>query len=641
MVSISTDTSSRGVAARNTAKAEQPHRCGPTVASITANVSVDKAAIRPFSTHNDSHEKTAALMCDEWTTQIEYAWDLRKEVIIARETRDSYVAFYTKAESDANRSVDSTKADIKNLEARILRQPGSQTPEQTKHLRDLHNTLNEKKMRQKNIHKQKKMISKDLKEAEGRLLQALMEIQPIMYHSVKQTARFKETAPSVASISKAGHDSPREMSLDDPSQAGSKVILETRSTDPAFQSSHAFEHAREGNEPEVRQRIIIVADELRSPDLCNVTRDVSGAVTSSQNTKVGGVDHPVDTIVAISKPTLNKNTALNQHRVDPTVASLSQNAQKLHNESAMVEPPNAEKIDPSEPSTPNPKPSVPDDKYQAMGEVYNDVPTCPLSDVGLDTVIKEATSRLERREKHYWDVQRELEDHFESFDLQFARFETDNENMPRRVAEDAFGQVFTKLGREITERLNRAEEDLKEARIEARKDGVPDPNSWDQSSGFLSVEGEGPREYKRRHSLAFDEMLEREHIKDWLHTSDKPKILQPVEFEYATSGAEVDTWESSSSRGDLSKRRKIDACNLWKEVGSSSNNQSRRNRERSLTSKRRQRAKSEEAYRRKPVTSEAPQELPPSYEFTFRLPLWQSKAEIASEVMKDVVIYEE
>jgi hypothetical protein len=86
--------------------------------------------------------------------------------------------------------------------------------------------------------------------------------------------------------------------------------------------------------------------------------------------------------------------------------------------------------------------------------------------------------------------------------------------------------------------------------------------------------------------------------------------MQESEFKFATSGADVDTWDSSSARGDSSKRRKIDEIDYaWvknKATGDSEqSHEKERSREREVShiSKRRPRARSEVVRRRKPLSS--------------------------------------
>ncbi|KAJ4378050.1 hypothetical protein N0V83_000880 [Neocucurbitaria cava] len=418
---MSPETSSTCADARNTATTAEVQRCVPSATSITAGVSVSNVADPLPSAHYGPHEQTSALTGDGLTAKMEDAWELRKEAIIARGKYDSYMAGYLQAESDAKRSANSTEADIKDLEARVLRQPGSQTPEQTKELQNLQNTLFIKIAKCKNIQKQKKLLSKDVKEVERRLLAALMETQPFTYVAMKQTAKPKQATSPIASKPSAGINNPTEMIPDGPGQS---------------------------------------------------FRD--------------------------SKPLSKEDTP-----------------------SPLTYPPL------------NAKPGA---------------------------IVKEAMSKLHRLENHYWEMKRELEDHLQSFDEQLKSLkEDDNGKTPVDDLEDVFGQVFIEEGREITLKLTRAEEDLKEARKEARMNGVHDPNTWDQTSGFISVEGEGKDEEKGWDTSK--NWLQRSRIEEWMNKPAKRKILELDELEYATSGAEVEVWESTSSRGEPSKRRKIEACN--------------------------------------------------------------------------------
>jgi hypothetical protein len=151
--------------------------------------------------------------------------------------------------------------------------------------------------------------------------------------------------------------------------------------------------------------------------------------------------------------------------------------------------------------------------------------------------------------------------------------------------------------------VTQAEEELRQGRIEAKDAGVYDPNSWDQEFGFLSVEYERPKPEAKKW---LSDNCDRKRILEWQDAPEQPRKLQFSEFAFATSGAGVDTWESTSTRGGSSKRRKIDENDYaWVNNTKASGDSERwRERQPSHNSERRPRARSEVVRRRKPVADD-------------------------------------
>jgi hypothetical protein len=123
-----------------------------------------------------------------------------------------------------------------------------------------------------------------------------------------------------------------------------------------------------------------------------------------------------------------------------------------------------------------------------------------------------------------------------------------------------FGPHFLEVGYNLSQRLTRAERWLKKARIKTKEVGVNSCNSWDQESGFLSVDGEGPQ---LEVAEFVSDARNRELVTEWLDMPEVPRTIQSSEVKFATSEADVDPWESHSSRGDSSKRRKIEENVPW------------------------------------------------------------------------------
>jgi hypothetical protein len=183
--------------------------------------------------------------------------------------------------------------------------------------------------------------------------------------------------------------------------------------------------------------------------------------------------------------------------------------------------------------------------------------TGPAAGVSPDLREKaeEAIETLERCEKTYWAKKERINQHNDSFDRLLEEFCSINPRLSRAAAEDMFGGKFLRIGYNLGYALTVAEDSLKEARNEAKQVGVNNCNSWDQESAFFSVDGEGPEPENTEYT---SDARDRELVMEWLQMPEEPEIMQPSEFKFATTKDNVDPWESSSSRGDSSKRRKID-----------------------------------------------------------------------------------
>jgi hypothetical protein len=237
---------------------------------------------------------------------------------------------------------------------------------------------------------------------------------------------------------------------------------------------------------------------------------------------------------------------------------------------------------------------------------------------------EEAVRKLARCETDLRKLNYDLQDHFATHQTQFAKWCEAQPYSDDDLSMDAFGQEYTKRGANLTKRVTAAEEALRQARIEAKEADVMDPNSPDQTSGFLSAADDG---HKPEVSRFLINTCDRMRIRKWQEAPLKRKVMQKSEFKFATSGADVDTWDSPSARGDSSKRRKIDDIDYaWvrnKATGDSEQldeKERSREREASHISKQKPRARSEVVRRRKRLSSDPRPDPCPDYKFDFVYP---------------------
>jgi hypothetical protein len=178
-----------------------------------------------------------------------------------------------------------------------------------------------------------------------------------------------------------------------------------------------------------------------------------------------------------------------------------------------------------------------------------------------------AVAQLEKCEIAVCEIANELDSHHEAYQTLFASYSRIYSDMSQELREAAFGPHYLQRGMMISTELSEAEKNLKRARVEAKEAGVDLPNSRDQESDFLSVPGEGPIQDVSQFPFGDLGTLDVRRINDWLLATNKTCKFQFVEAQYALSGADVEPWESSSSRGEAGIRRKIDGENGYR-VGS-------------------------------------------------------------------------
>ena len=118
---------------------------------------------------------------------------------------------------------------------------------------------------------------------------------------------------------------------------------------------------------------------------------------------------------------------------------------------------------------------------------------------------------------------------------------------------------------------------------------------------------------------------DRFQISKWQQAPQNLKHLLTSEYDFATSSANVGIWESSSTRANISKRRKIDknAENEAADHGEEVNSITRsppRGRKRSKQLRNAVRARSEGVSRRKPMYDVPRRDTRVGYQFTFTYP---------------------
>jgi hypothetical protein len=131
---------------------------------------------------------------------------------------------------------------------------------------------------------------------------------------------------------------------------------------------------------------------------------------------------------------------------------------------------------------------------------------------------EEAVRKLARCETDLRELNYDLEDYFATHETQFAKWCEAQPYSDDDLLMGAFGQEYTKRGANLTKRVTAAEEALKEARIEAKEVDVMDPNSPDQTPGFLSAADDG---HKPEVSRFLVRTCDRIRIRKWQEAPHK------------------------------------------------------------------------------------------------------------------------
>jgi hypothetical protein len=169
-----------------------------------------------------------------------------------------------------------------------------------------------------------------------------------------------------------------------------------------------------------------------------------------------------------------------------------------------------------------------------------------------------AEEELSRREQQYWTALHELQNHRETYDIQYDEFFSAHPNDTVDYCRNTFGPMHFYEAILLSKRVSKAEKAMKAARVEARKAEVEQPFSYDQEFNFLSAAGEGEPIIKQQAQFSMD-TCNTKRIREWPMARESKYQIEELQF--ALSGADVEVWESGSSCGNASKRKKIDSEN--------------------------------------------------------------------------------
>jgi len=542
--------------------------------------------------------------------QEEAAWELRTAALAARATYEREGAIYSQAENDAARRANFKKADILELEAKVLRQRHGETLTQTKEFENLRRDEAMACKEKKEMRKRKKKLKAEVGEADARLLDALMEIQ-LLGHVQRGEARaavttlqpstrlvkdgfqnivrppeYEGQSPNQRAVSKVpditghpGSRSEREGLVGGPTRE--QVTLNTPSSSPmqsrsleksarpsTYASDEPVNHDCSGFGDTGRMPDFTTNPSLASPSSGNIT-GLSVSSRSSGDTTVQSADfaRPVNLAKSGSlHRTSSAGTSLPKVTSAPKFAEASPRpiVNKAVERATGNQQPPGDDLAMSVVSnyrlhSPQPQDT---DSISHIGTSSPPPPELSVdqqADVAAkrDADIITATQELQNRELQYWNTKEELDNHGETYADQYAEFFNDNPDKSVDFCKDAFGPMYFQKGVLISRKLAKAEQAMKAARIEARRVGVEQPNSHDQESGFLTEagEGEGPTKVNAQYSI---NTCDRKRIREWIEEPNKTSKFDVEEVQYALSGAEVEPWESSSSRGEPNKRKKIE-----------------------------------------------------------------------------------
>ena len=512
--------------------------------------------------------------CGNMTTQTREAWELKHKVVLAREAYDSEIPSLAREISAAECAAECAKADITKVKARIRLQR-AQTPEQTRTLHEFQQAYKDAQEEEVYIRQRAQVLFDDVRKFEGRLLQVLMSFQLRCHNPYAKTAPAStedqcrlETSDGYERVQGGGEKPKQCLSADEQTMAEDTQVFARADTawvqqstpglrvpenahvqvcapkmgpasaqhdDPVMpKSPHQGDDdfAGEGDRPVFHRSGQSVAQASEDSSDC-ATPCISGPVS------FGSVPRPAPTIEIHLNPTSPKSDHGGNHEQSTGVTNpvLAHSVSKGH----YSPPPSKAFKHPYALSAP-----------EAPKEVSHNVQE--------DNKKLKALQELERREKQYWDAGQKLDTHYDTYDEQLeACYRRNGEpDRPCDVLEDEFAQEYLQRSNAISKEHTSAKQRMQVARRLAVEAGVNDPNSWDQESGFVPVPGEGPSPSWDAHvAQQFDGI----QVRRWLNNENATSKLETVEAQFALSGAEVDVWESSSTRGDAHKRKKIDAHN--------------------------------------------------------------------------------
>jgi hypothetical protein len=547
-------------------------------------------------------------------TKDNYAWQLKIEADTAKATYELELAKFAQAEYQAQRCMDATKASLLELEAVVLRQCHGRTMSQTQRSDALHNDYNKAKSKKDAINSQKQGLKADVEKAEARLFGALLDVQLLRRHvteHVKSTnLRIRREHTSAGAGTEAVRLGEETVQGEIPAQAPIKKAA-TSAPVPLTPAQHAPQSNKD-NGPSIQAKSDCLSEHPAStmeldntsiqigyednlcpnsnvaPDVCCGESDVVKEVMTIGEAELAVLENTklfVDQQLRAGDQCMSPEERLGHPDADLAVGSTEgrETSDKSNVCTALdavkpwvaaVKIPESDSLDQTKAER-HTAPGNLQDSAVAPPTINQTqdlrLPIQPNIDPGTDTKPPSAHNsedpgaklnaqidELERLENHYWAVQKELQDHDATFAIRSYEYLQAHRYRGINQCDQEFGPINVARGIAISRKLTQAEHDLQEGRLRAKAAGVEDVNREDQESGFMSVAGEGFSTEDHRYIVdTFDGVP----ICEWMDAKNKTSKLETVEAQFALSGAEVDVWESSSTRGDASKRKKIDAHN--------------------------------------------------------------------------------
>ncbi|KAH7074200.1 hypothetical protein FB567DRAFT_611116 [Paraphoma chrysanthemicola] len=483
------------------------------------------------------------------------AWDLKKKVERAREAYDCEMYDMSHNISEAVCAVDCAEHDITKLKARIRFQR-SQTQEQTHELRDLNAALEEAKEKVVYYRELSQELFDDVRLFEGQLLHVMMQLQ-LWCHDPRKTAVawMKDHLtmngytvvenPSSVPVDTKGSPNPAAGTSD-----SRKVLI----TPP--QEGHHVEGSLQNAE-----NVYIQVDAPKKgpiqplpyesvPSTISQSTEAAQAIQARSEDTSDCIQH-----CALAPCSLEPSTcpsSIIEHHFGP---EKSKPARSDSHHDTLVRSPRRADV----PVAIGAAPATPREPTQQENTTSPEAEPAPSNEApnqkDTDEKTRIALEELEQCENQYWDAGRNIDTHETTYDEQWTAFYTDHFHPNKRieVLEDAFAQEYLHRRHALNAAHTLAEQRMKAARLRATEAGVEYPNTYGQESDFLDAPGEGP-------SLSRDAQdVDGTRVRKWLCAEDAVCKLEVVEARFALEGAHVETWESSSSRGDVGKRKRIEA----------------------------------------------------------------------------------
>ncbi|KAH7069793.1 hypothetical protein BKA63DRAFT_569398 [Paraphoma chrysanthemicola] len=487
------------------------------------------------------------------------AWDLKKKVEMAREVYDCEIPDLSHDISEAVCAVDCAEHDIAKLEARI-RHKRSQTQKQTHELRDLKEALEEAKDKVVYYRERSQALFDDVRRFEDQLLHVMMKLQ-LRCHDPHKTAIawMKDhltmngyivagNALSVPADVTGGPNlavgtlSPRKVLINPPQQgcnvegspqnAGNACVqVDAPKKSPIQPLPHVYIHPTMPQPSDAAHSIKARSDEHTSDCFQHCALDSRILEPSIRPPPTIEIHLGLEKSKPDRKDTHQQLSVQSPVLIDAPVANVA--APATSSEPAQQE----------NNASPDAEPNLRNEKQ-----------------ISADISEKKrvALQEFEQCENLYYEAGRKLDAHQDTYDEQWEAFYKDHADPSKHneLLEDQFALKYLHRTKDINAEHTLAKERMKAARLLAAEAGVELPNSYDQESDFLAVPGEGPTPSRDAEVASH---LDRTRVKKWLHEEIATCKLKLVEAQFALSGSDVETWKSSSSRGDVVKRKLEDA----------------------------------------------------------------------------------